>query len=85
MAARPLSDLEISSLIQAFIAANHNLNCTVRQTGFSYNAVDKYTRKWRAGQLAGLPEVPPYASPPSVLRAQLAEDDETPVATESRR
>ncbi|NDG19100.1 MAG: hypothetical protein EB117_12620 [Betaproteobacteria bacterium] len=85
MAARPLSDLEISSLIQAFIAANHNLNCTVRQTGFSYHAVDKYTRKWRAGQLAGLPEVPPYASPPSVLRAQLAEDDETPVATESRR
>ena len=86
MAARALTDLEIASLIKGFIDAHHNLNRTVRQTGFSYNAVDKYTRKWRAGQLADMPGVPAYDPPSSVVRTQLDDGDGTaPAAAESRR
>lgn len=86
MAARSLTDDDICALIACFIATNHNLNHTVRQSGYSYNAVDKYTRKWRAGQLDKLPGMPTYAPPSSILRAQVGDpDDPSGAALASRR
>lgn len=78
----------IRTLIDAYIRTGHNTVHTSDNTGFSYNAISKYVRKWRTGQLAHIAGIPAYtAPPPVVIKARTDSDvtEELPSAANARR
>jgi len=82
MGARPLSDDQIKAVIEAYLANNRNITHTCESTTVGYGAINKYVRKWQAGQLRHIAGLPEYDAPSAaVIRAATDSDDPTATAT----